>query len=571
MPGDIDRLHWWQTRWFVALAAFVAIIPLLKPEIPPLVDLPGHLGRYRVQLDMHQVPWLGDWYNFSWQLIGNLGIDILIIPLAKLVGLEMAVKLIVITIPALTVTGFLWIAREVHGRIPATALFALPIAYSYPFHFGFVNFALAMALALNMFALWLRLARLGRFRLRAAIFVPLSCALWICHTFGWGVLGVLAFSAEMVRQHDKGHRWLNAWVRAGLGCLPLALPMVLMVMWRSGHHVGGETGDWFNWRAKIMWLTMVLKDRWQLFDIASGAILYLILFKGFRDPTIEYSRNLGLSALFLLAVFILLPRIVFGSAYADMRLAPFMIGIALIALRPRRGVPIRHAATLALLGLSFFLVRMGATTVSFWMFDRTYERELKALDHIPVGAKMVSFVGTECRPSWFMTRLEHLPAIALVRKLAYTNDQWSMAGAQLLTTRYTPARNFAHDASQIVTEKYCRGEWWRTISLSLARFPRNAFDYVWLIQPPPYDAKYNAGLVEVWRDGTSVLFRVDHSVTPPPVPLFPEEIRALEIRARRQALERLKALDETASPLPATPGPTPLPAAPAQGNERPPS
>jgi hypothetical protein len=566
MLGDTERLHWWQTRWFVALAALVAIVPLLRPEIPPLVDLPGHLGRYRVQLEIGRAPWLGEWYNFSWQLIGNLGIDILIIPLARIFGLELAVKLIVLTIPAMTVTGLLWISREVHGRIPATALFALPIAYSYPFHFGFINFALAMGIALNAFALWLRLARLGKFRLRAVIFVPLSCILWLCHTFGWGVLGVLAFSAEMIRQHDAGHRWLNAWVRAGLGCLPLALPMVLMVLWRSGHHVGGITGDWFNWRAKAMWLTMVLKDRWELFDIASAAILCLILFKGFRDPTIEYSRNLALSALFLLVVFILLPRIVFGSAYADMRLAPFMIGIAVIALRPRHGVSIRHAAVLAVMGLAFFLVRIGATTVSFWMYDAAYDRELKALDHVPIGAKVVSFVGSECRPPWFMTRLEHLPAIGLVRRLAYTNDQWSMAGAQLLTTRYAPARNFAHDASQIVTAKYCRGEWWRSISLSMARFPRDAFDYVWLIRVPPYDPALNAGLVEVWRDGNSALFRVDHNVTPPRVPLFPEEIRALELRARR-----LKALGETGSALPATPGQMRLPPAPAPGTARPPS
>ncbi|MFX8168691.1 hypothetical protein ABTL13_19890, partial [Acinetobacter baumannii] len=71
------------------------------------------MGRYREQLSRDAYPWLSDWYNFSWQLIGNLGIDILIIPLAKLFGLELAVKLIVMTIPALTVTGFLWIAREV--------------------------------------------------------------------------------------------------------------------------------------------------------------------------------------------------------------------------------------------------------------------------------------------------------------------------------------------------------------------------------------------------------------------------------------------------------------------------
>lgn len=565
MQGEIDRLFWWQTRGFVLLAAFVAIIPLLRPEIPPLIDLPGHLGRYRVQLDMANAPWLTGWYSFRWQLIGNLGIDILIIPFAKIFGLELALKLIIITIPAMTVTGLLWIAREVHGRIPPTALFALPIAYSYPFHYGFINFALAMALTLNAFALWLRLARIDKIRRRAIIFVPLSCALWVCHAFGWGVLGVLAFSAEMVRQRDAGHRGFNAWIRAGLGCVPLALPIVLMVLWRSGHLVSGDTEDWFNLRAKTMYLTMILRDRWQVLDIASASTLYIILFKGFRDPKIEYSRNLGLSALLMLAVFILLPRIVFGSAYADMRLAPFMIGIAVIALRPRQGVPIRHGAALAAIGLAVFLVRIGATTVSFWMYDASYDRELKALDHVPVGAKVVSFVGIECRLSWFASRLEHLPALGLVRRLAYTNDQWSMAGAQLLTTRYAPARDFAHDPSQIVTAQYCPGKGWRTIALSMEHLPRDAFDYVWLIKAPPYDPKLNVGLVEIWRDGTSALFRVNHNVALPTVPLFPEDVRRLGPRA-----QQIKAaLGGAASPLRSTPGPTPPRLAPAPGTTRP--
>jgi hypothetical protein len=511
-----NRLQWWQTRWFVAAMALIAIIPLLRPDIPPLVDLPGHMGRYRVQLSRDEYPWLSDWYNFNWQLIGNLGIDLLIIPLAKLFGLELSVKLLVMTIPALTVTGLLWISREVHGRIPPTALFALPLAYSYAFQFGFVNFAFSMALALNAFALWLRLARYRRYRLRAAIFVPLSCIIWVCHTFGWGVLGVLAFSAEMVRQHDarvdRGPvSWIKAWLRAGLGCVPLALPVVLMIVWRSGAHVGGQTGDWFNWRAKIGYMTMALRDRWITFDISGMAILLLILFRGFRDPSVEYSRNLALSALFLLAVYILLPRIVFGSAYADMRLAPFMLAIAVIAVRPKKGLSIRGSATIAALGLAFVLVRIAAGTASFWMFAQDYDRELKALDHLPVGAKLVTFVGTQCGAPWTMTRLEHLPAIALERKAAYANDQWSMAGAQLLTTKYVRAQRFAHDPSEIVTSTQCPREWWRPINKAMARFPRSAFDYVWLIRPPAYDAKFNQGLVPVWRDGSSVLFRIDHS------------------------------------------------------------
>ncbi|URW75705.1 hypothetical protein M9980_00250 [Sphingomonas donggukensis] len=544
MNGGPDlSLRWWQTRSFVLLVAIVTAIPLLIPDVAPLVDLPGHMARYRVQLDHGTVPWFADWYHFQWQLIGNLGIDLLVVPLAPVFGLELTIKLIVLTIPPLIAVGFLWIAREVHGRIPATALFALPLAYSYPFQFGFVNFALSMALALNAFALWLRLARTGHLRLRAVVFVPIGAIIWVCHTFGWGTLGVLAFSAELIRQHDLRRdrsdvlgAWVVPWFKAALHCLPLAPPALLMVAWRSGH-VSGQTGDWFNWRAKVNWLTMVLRDRWMAFDIASVAVLYLILFKGFRDPNIQYSRHLGLSAVFLLIVFILLPRIVFGSAYADMRLAPFMMGIAVIAIRPRAGLSMRGAATLALAGLAFFLVRTAGTTISFWQYDKAYDRELAALDHLPVGAKLVSFVGETCYNEWTMTRLQHLPGMALVRRLAYTNDQWSMPGAQMLTVKYRAAARFAHDPSQIVTSQQCPREWWRPVALSLATFPRHAFDYVWLIAPPKYDRRLEHGLVPVWRSGTSALFRIDHDQ--PAAKLLPEDLGPFrEIMLQRWAARR---------------------------------
>lgn len=530
---DGDRLHWWQTRRFVLAMALLATVPLWWPTIPPLVDLPGHMGRYRVELAWASHAQLRQWYDFRWSLIGNLGIDLLILPLAPVFGLEWAVKLIVLAIPALTVAGLLWIAREVHGRIPATALFALPLAYSYPFHFGFVNFALAMALALLLFAWWLRLARQGRLRWRAAVFVPLSCLLWLCHTFGWGALGVLAFSAEMIRQHDRlkeGHNghWLESWARAGLGCLPLALPLVLMVVWRSGDHVSGQTADWFNWEAKLHWVTMVLRDRWRPFDLAGVAVMGAVLIAGLGDARLQYSRHLGLSAAFLLVVFVMLPRIVFGSAYADMRLAPFALAIALIAIRPRPGLAFRHAAGFAAVGLAFFGVRQAGTTASYWLYDRSYAQALTALDHLPQGARVVSFVGRRCVDDWAYTRLEHVPALLLERKLAYSNDQWSMAGAQQLTTRYLPAKGFAHDPSQIVTDRRCRGEWWRPVNRALARFPRDAFDYVWLLDPPPYDPALTKGLTPIWRgERGSVLWRVDDRTQPAPVdPIIAPPLRS---------------------------------------------
>src|SRR5437763_12559483 len=124
------------------------------------------MGRYRVELDLAHSTWLQQYYDYHWAPIGNLGVDLLIIPLGKLLGLELAVKLVVLVIPPLTAAGFLWVAREVHGRIPPTAFFALPFIYGYPFLFGFVNFALSVALAFLSLGLWLRLGRLARTGLR---------------------------------------------------------------------------------------------------------------------------------------------------------------------------------------------------------------------------------------------------------------------------------------------------------------------------------------------------------------------------------------------------------------------
>jgi hypothetical protein len=262
--GQIERdgAHgWWESPLVIAAVVVLSVLPLLYPKIPPLVDLFGHMGRYRVQLDIGSSPWLSQYYGFHWALIGNLGVDLLVMPLAKLMGLEPAVKLLVLAIPPLTVAGFLWVAQEVHGRIPPTAFLAIPFVYGHPFLFGFVNFALSMALAFLAFGLWLRLGRLDRTRLRAVLFVPISIVIFFCHTYGWGALGLLCFSAEAVRQHDRGVGWFRSGWNAAWHAAVMALPLIIMLVWRSETH-GGNTSDWFDWHSKWRWVQMALRYRW---------------------------------------------------------------------------------------------------------------------------------------------------------------------------------------------------------------------------------------------------------------------------------------------------------------------
>ncbi len=304
--ADAQTRPWWESRLFVAAVMVLSVVPLLYPPVPPLVDLIGHMGRYRVQLDVDSSAWLHQFFGFQWAAIGNLGVDLLIVPLAPIFGLELAVKLIVIAIPAMTVAGFLWVAREVHGRIPPTALFALPFAYSHPFMFGFVNYTLSIALAFLAFGLWLRLARIGRLKLRLFLFVPISIVVFFAHTFGWGVLGLLCFSAEAVRQHDKGTPWLRSGINAALHASVMALPLLIMFAWRTDAH-GGKTGIWFNWEMKLRWVMWALRDRWRSFDIGSLALTLVVIVGVIGSRYLTFSRNLVFSALVLLAGYIALP------------------------------------------------------------------------------------------------------------------------------------------------------------------------------------------------------------------------------------------------------------------------
>jgi len=160
MSVDERSSPWWRCRPLILAALLAALIPLLWPGLPPLTDLPGHVARWHIAMAPAASPLRG-YYHIRWALIGNLGADLLALLLTPLIGLLPAAKLIVIATSLAAMAGLLWLAREAHGRIPPTIFFALPFLFGWPFQMGFVNFALAQAMAFAGCALGLRLARTG--------------------------------------------------------------------------------------------------------------------------------------------------------------------------------------------------------------------------------------------------------------------------------------------------------------------------------------------------------------------------------------------------------------------------
>ncbi|SFS05251.1 hypothetical protein [Sphingomonas jatrophae] len=511
---ESDKLRWWQTRTYAALLVCLAAVPLLTVQLPPLTDLLGHLGRYRVQLDHDTSPFLGRYYGFQWALLGNLGVDLLVEVFAPLFGLEPTVRAIIIAIPMLAAAGLLWSAREAHGRLPATAAAALPAIYGYPFQFGFANYCLSMALAFCAFGLWLRLGRQGRIGLRAALFVPIGPILWVCHTYGWCALSVMVFAAEWIRWRATGRNWLHTGWHAGLSSLPLAPPILLMLAWRSGA-VAGQTTDWFNFRAKYLWMLAALRDRWMVWDLASVAAMWLLIVFGIARIGFRIERRLGFAALALAIAYVLIPRILLGSAYADMRLAPYVLGIGVLALAPV-GKLARRAPWVAVAALAFFGARMAGTTFNYRALDRGYARQLEALDHVPRGSRILVLINLPCSGVWHYSRMDHLGSVAIARREAFVNGQWAMAGAQLLSIRHKAAGRFAGDPTQLLRPERCHRNGEPRLADTVANFPRAAFDYFWMIDRPVNEGVSDPDLRRVWQGARSgILYRVVRPAPPP--------------------------------------------------------
>lgn len=513
----MEKANWWESRWFLLLLILGSSAPLLWPETPPLVDVPGHLGRYRIQLDLGHSENLQRYFEFHWALVGNLGVDLLVQLLAPLIGLESAVKAIILMIPPLTVVGLVWTAKEVHGRVPPTVLFAVPLVYSFPFNYGFLNYALSLALALIAFGYWMRLTRLDRLRFRAIAFAFISSAIWVVHAFGWGLLGLMAISSEIVRLRELDRSWVKSAVGAASNTVPMAFPLVAMVF-GAGSVVGGPTSGFFALE-KFLSLISILRDRWLIWDSLGVAAVLLLLGSAALDPRFQISKRLLMCTGILFAIFLLMPGRILGLTFADMRIAPVAMIMAVLALRVEPAHD-RVARMIAIAGAAFVLLRLAGNTASFLIVDRERRTWLTALDHVPTGAAVLSLVGGDCYDHWQLDRHSHMGSFVIVRKYGFSNDQWQASGAQLLRVRYLAAAPFTEDRSSYVFSRQCFEKWHRLGAredahnsrlpeVALAQFPRRAFDYVWMIKPGEFKMYDRPGLTIIWRSNDSALYRVD--------------------------------------------------------------
>lgn len=509
----MDRWNWWDAPSLRLGVVLLVALPFLVPTVPPLMDLPGHMASYKISLDGSSSPTLSRYYSYNWALVGNLGVDGLVYVLARLIGIEAAAKASVILIVTASAAGFLGVAKQVHGRVPATAFFALPLIYNYSLMFGFVNYCLSAAIAFLGFWLWIKLTVSDRWLLRSLAFLAVAMLAWFAHAIGWIMLGTMCGAWMLHRYLSAENPLPRAFVRTVLTCLPLCLPAVVQLTSPAGGEL--QVSDILNLRMLAQWVIMLVRDRWLVWDILSAFVLLAVVgLSLIRFGGLRLNPQLGWPALALLLLFVFGPRSVnVGSDFVNSRLFAFACAVAILGI-DTSGVRRDLERILATAAIAFLTLRLAGHTISFAAYDRLFEEQLQALDSIPEGSRVAAFSGVPCRSSlanWYSPRLKHLSGMAVIRKESFVNSIWTVPGLHVLQVHYPEAGRFQSDPSGIVNPTDCPGSWVRTLNDSLRELPMHAFDRVWLLDIPRRHWPSDPRLTLIWSGPDAAVFAINRN------------------------------------------------------------
>lgn len=504
------------------LLAAACLVPFLLPAMLPLTDLPGHLARLHILLDGGHSKYLSLYYEVRLRLVPNLGSDLLILGLARVMSLDAASRLILGAAILGSAWGTLSISRQLHGARQSLALLAFVFVFNWFLLWGFVNYLLGLGIALPMVALWLHHLKDADGRLKPPdprfhlMFAVLAALLWVCHLVAFGIYLILvgALTLHAAWHSFAGPGRIANSVRATVVRMLHSLPALALTAWymASGDEPSLTTGS--TWQAKIASLIGPFRLYDPAFDLALAVAVLSVIGFGLATRRLKVHHGALLATALIFLVYLAMPYTVSGSALADQRLTvPLALsGVAALAWTERAGPRLRAGIGLAVAALAF--VRIALLTQDWLYADRVYAEHLRALDHVPVGARIASFAVVPCAPSIPVATLANFQAYAVLKRDAFVNVLFDVPNYQVMRVRYNRDTQLFRNPSHLVYPQECALDMPTPFALEarLAYIPDQQFDYVWIVGTSRLPHTPRPNWMRVYRDRDSVLYRVTPGV-----------------------------------------------------------
>lgn len=374
-----------------AILTIAALSPLFAVEVPPLVDLPNHLARLHIISGFEDSATLRDNYQVHWGVMPNLAMDLLLLPLAAMLPIELLSRLFVGGTMLLTIGGTLLLHRTLYGRLGFSALAVYIVLYNQVFAWGFLNNLFGLSMAMLAFAGWIAL-RDKPWRLRLPLFAGLTIVLFFSHLVALALYGILVGGYEFSREVDGLRRdWrpvVRNWLLGAAQFIPPTLLLVLTAPPPPETTIIAYGTVFDKFRAILSPFMMYIGTA---DTVILGFVLFVAVLAGLaRQIRIARGMALPLAVLVLLAM--AMPLWVngrYGGIWAmDLRMMTFAAFIAVAALRLElESRPL--AAGIAVLCVVVFGVRLTEIHTDWRIYDRQVREYRQAALLIEPGSSIL--------------------------------------------------------------------------------------------------------------------------------------------------------------------------------------
>jgi hypothetical protein len=495
----------------------ISLAPFLVVDVPAVLDYPNHLARFYILAHPDDAN-LARMYAPHWAILPNLGVDVLGGALLSVLPPDVGGRILLALSLLAPLAGTAVYARAAFGRWTWWSLGAGVITFNAIFFLGFMNFLLALGLALAGAGAW-RIWRRGERKLIAPVGgLLVGLAAFFCHILGFAYFAVLIAADEveaLLRLRKEGRlTWRHTLSVAALLAATLGPTLVLYVV----THQASAAGDGLAWRwsAKVLQLVTPFMTYDKPATIVTAAVVGSIIILVWRRS--QRAEGVGLGLAMVGALYLVAPSAAAGGTFVDTRL-PLMAALLLFAgLAPRLSA---RAAVAVGVAFTLLIVGRSAHVAANWQGRARDLADLRAgLAYVEPGSKILP-ARTAYPDSTFSGRgrvlpnvaplNEHLGALAVIERHAFWPLLFADPSQQplVVTPAYadvalplgfiTPWEDLADQpraSSQPGEQRYLTN--WRA-----------RFDYVLLLGPSAPTGSTPRGLTLLHAGDAASVYRID--------------------------------------------------------------
>jgi hypothetical protein len=425
----------------------VSALPLAFVTFPPLNDYPFHIARAFILGSWSDAPALQEYYDIRSYILPNMGMDLSLLLLGKLIPIEIAGRIFIAITFAATLSGSFFLHLTLFQRATLWPLASSFVLFNGILLIGFTNYLLGIGLVLWAVALWIRVGTRGA-PVRIACGTLFSVTLFFAHLVSFGLFAIIIAGYELQRSIETFRNNSRAAIKNLVtGAAIFAVPMMLFFQSSTSKESSSiiRYGEPFI-KTKLGHLETLFSN-YPIVDALQAVVLMVFFMIVLCKGRLRLARQMRLPAAMLVITFLVMPGQALSAAMIDYRLPVFicffLISVSMLEMKNeawQRGL---------IVGMAGFLVLRSFFVSAIWNGDEEIIQEYRnAFSDMPSGAMMFVTNGEPFSRTLAslgrQTPIEHLGSLAAIESLVFVPAIYAHPSQQPIsvTSRYGAIKEF---------------------------------------------------------------------------------------------------------------------------------